>query len=244
MPLFRETTKEDLKKLGLDTDELNTKLAKLDSLPSEDSIVTKVQASMNELITNQFKEMENRLRGGQRTENNNNNNNNENNNNNNNNENDNAVSAVEFLDDPVKFSKRIATEATQDIRLHSVKLAADMAYQQAQNTMPHFAISAIADEIKTEWDKYPPQLKTNPEALIKNLYSMVIGRHIDEIRTDTNKKEGKYNLIQGGGVNRIINNDPIRKPEDLLTPEELKAAASFGYTAQEYAEQKGKLKYA
>jgi phage I-like protein len=63
--------------------------------------------------------------------------------------------------------------------------------------------------------------------------------------TDTNKREGKYNFVQSGGSSSATGTKkPDAKPEDELTKEEMIAASRFGMTPAEYAEQKGKLRYA
>jgi hypothetical protein len=152
------------------------------------------------------------------------------------------IDPVSFMEDPSGNIKKIVQASIAGTQLHTLGVAADMAYQNAKNTLPHFAL--FEDEIKKEWDKYQIVQKGKPNELIENIYYLVKGRHADEIATDTAKKEGKYNIIQAGGTTVIRkDNSSTGKPEDSLTPEELKIATKWGMTPEDYAKSKGGLKY-
>lgn len=220
----KEVTKEDLIKLGLDPEKIITK-------EQLDAKFTEVSTNINKSISDSFAALEAKLPKQVEPKN------------------DKTVTEVtevdpvEFMTDPVTHTKKAVADAVAPLQLQNLQLAANIAYRDAQTKLPGFSI--FESEIKEEWDKYPPQFKVNPDALIKNIYDMVRGRHQEEVLTDTNKKEGKYNLVQAGGTTRVNNNGntSVAKPEDSLTVEQLKAAKSFGMTPEEYAKQMGDLKY-
>ena len=147
------------------------------------------------------------------------------------------------MEDPVGNIKKLLQEVQAPVALHSMSVAADVAYDAAKRNLPYF--DKFDEEIKTIWNKYPVQTKTNPRELIENIYLLVKGKHVDDIITDTNKKEGKYNLVQSGGTQVIRQaNTPESKPEDSLSQDELRQAAKFGMTPAEWAAAKAGLKYA
>lgn len=229
MAMFNKMTAEDLKALGFDPAEIK---AIKDGIVPESKIqelINNSNQSVMDAMKSQFAELESKLTGPKKQESSNE---------------KPELDSTEFFVDPVTNIKKMIQDGTADVRAHSLQMAADMAYADAQRSFPHFKLQAIADEIKIEWDKYPIQFKGQPQLLIRNIYDMVVGRHLDEIRVDTDKREGKYNIFASGGPNRISNdNNPNKKPEDLLTPEELKAAKSFDMTPEEYAKNKGGMKY-
>jgi hypothetical protein len=155
------------------------------------------------------------------------------------------IDPLEFMEDPQGAVRKIMSEGLYPVTLHSLSVAADMAYNMAKQQLPHF--DKFEPEIKELWDKYTPQQKGKPGELIENIYNLVRGRHLDDILTDTAKKEGKFNLVQSGGTSVIRSaggpSGKDDKPEDLLTPKELEVAAKFGLSPKEWAEQKGGLKY-
>lgn len=241
MPSFfktgdKEFTKEDLIKLGLDPDKVITD----DKLKESE---TRLTTSLTESIRASLSEMENRLKTPvrqevrqeerqeqQRQENQNR---------------EEQIDPVTFMEDPVKHSTDIANRVGAAVLNQQLKFAADSAWERGKEILPGFKNDALAAEIEEEWKKYPDHKTGNAASLLRNLHDMVMGRHQAEIMQDTAKKEGKFNLVQSGagsGRQNIIEQTQ-KKPEDLLTPDELKAAASFGMTAVEYASQKGGLKY-
>jgi len=154
------------------------------------------------------------------------------------------IDPIQFMEDPQSAVRRIVSEGLGPITMHSLNMAAEMAYNIARQRLPHF--EKFEPEIKELWNKYTPAQKGKPDELIENLYNLVRGRHMDEILTDTNKRDGKYNLVQSGGttvVGRPGGAGPERKPEDDLTAKEVEVAARFGLTPAEWAAQKGGLKY-
>lgn len=243
-----ELKKEDLIKAGLDPDAFKTASEKIEKAASKDD-VTELKNSLT-TTQNTLKELQTTLQtlasgGGKK-------------------DGDNGggddtggrkdeprrsagplkIDPLEFMEDPEGSVRKIMGEGLAPVTLHTLNVAADMAYNLARQRLPHF--EKFEPEIKEIWGKYGPAQKGKPEELIENIYNLVRGRHLDEIMTDSNKKEGKYNLVQSGGtsiINRPGGQDSGRKPEDDLTPKELEVAARFGFTPKEWAEQKGGLKY-
>jgi len=154
------------------------------------------------------------------------------------------IDPLEFMEDPQGSVRKLINESVAPVTLHTLNVAAEMEYNLAKQRLPYF--DRFEPEIKELWNKYAPAQKVKAGELIENLYNLVRGRHLDEIMTDTNKKEGKYNLVQSGGtsvVGRPGGVDSNRKPEDDLTEKEKSIAAQFGMTPAEWAAQKGGLKY-
>lgn len=233
MAILGKMTVEDLKGLGLDPEDIKNIKAGLVSEDKIKSLIAESNTSIVEQMKNSFTELEKKL---SKTPEKNTETREE--------ENTDGDKLAEFMADPLAAMDKRINERTQDVRAHSMQMAADLAYDNARRSLPHFSIQAIADEVKTEWDKYPIQVKTNPQLLIQNIYNMVIGRHLDEIRLDSDKKDGKYNLFQTGGISRAPGDlTPPIKPEDKLTPKELAAAKNFGLTAEEYAKTKGEMSF-
>jgi len=154
-----------------------------------------------------------------------------------------AIDPIEFMADPAGSTKKIIQASIAGTQLHSLGLAADMAYMNARNSLPNFGI--FEEEIKKEWDKYPVTMKGKPTELITNIYYLVKGKHVDDIVTDTNKKEGKYAMIQAGGTSIIRNDNSggTKKAEEILSADEIKVANKWGMTPDEYVKSKSGLKY-
>lgn len=151
------------------------------------------------------------------------------------------IDPLEFMEDPTSAVRKIMSEGITPITLHTLNVAAEMSYNLARQKLPHF--EKFEGEIREIWNKYTPGQKGKPDELIENIYNLVRGRHLDEIMTDTNKKEGKYNMIQPGGSTVVSAGGGSRKDDEDLTPKELEVAGRFGMTPEEWKKQKGGLKY-
>jgi hypothetical protein len=113
---------------------------------------------------------------------------------------------------------------------------------------PLFKNQALKEEIENEWKSYKPeQFAANkdfdPDALLGKIINMVKGNHMDEINRDTEKKEGKYNMVAsstggGGGNTNVGGGGGDKKPEEQLTTVELKQAQRYGMTAKEWIDQR------
>jgi hypothetical protein len=245
-----ELKKEDLVKAGLDPDNVSAMSTKINNAASKDDVneLKTALASTQETLKN----LENSLRGLATAKEGNSDDGNRDNQNQNRDQNQNRnqgpqpvnIDPLQFMEDPQGAVRRLVNEGLGPITMHSLNVAAEMAYSNAKQRLPHFV--KFEPEIKELWDKYGPTQKGNATELIENLYNLVRGRHMDEILTDTNKRDGKYNLVQSGGtsvVGRAGSGSSDRKPEDDLDPKEIEIAARFGMTPKEWAEQKGGLKY-
>ena len=154
-----------------------------------------------------------------------------------------SIDSLTFMEDPIKHVKAVAQQAVTGVQLHSLNLACEMAYNNAKSTLPHFAM--LEEEIKKEWDMFPVAAKGgDPMRLIKNLYDMVKGRHLDEIMTDTNKRDGKFNLVGTGGSGRsqTIEGKVTEKSVEL-TADEKATAKKWGVTEEAYQKTKEGMKY-
>ena len=242
-----ELTAEDLKKAGLDPADLaelkanGVKKTDIETLKTE--LGTSLTTSMTELITNQFKELEGKLKP-------------VNNNNNNNNNNDNQVDEnTEFLSDPAGFMNKKLNQSAAFTLVQATKMRMDLALDRAKSNLKGFKNTKLSDEILQEWNTYTPEVcamwrdkdgKPNfdPDSMLKKVHDMVIGRHADEINHDTNKREGVYNLVAsgsgGGGGGGVTSNDEHKKtPEELMTDEDKAMAARYGMTPKQWVEADG-----
>lgn len=243
----RKLEKQDLTDAGLNLDEITTKINSAATKEDVDAIKNTVSGYADTLkdLGNKLQELAARPVG---TNDDNGNNSTRGNNTNDGRQNNDPladIDSVSFMEDPVSATKRITAAAVTGVQLHSLQMACDIAYDEAKRTLPNFDV--FADEIKKEWETYPvPARGIDPRKLIKNLYDLVRGRHVDEITTDTNKREGKYNMVQSvrsSGTPDLNKGGASQKPEDNLTQEELNIAARFGMTPEDYAKSKGGLKY-
>jgi uncharacterized coiled-coil protein SlyX len=150
------------------------------------------------------------------------------------------IDPIAFMEDPAGNIKRMVQTSVAGVQLHSLNVAADLAYNTAKASLPYFQV--FEKEIKEEWDRFTPVQKGQPQQLIENIYNLVKGRHLDEIMTDTNKKEGKYNIIQSGGTTLIQSTTPSKKDEPLSADEQA-AMRKFGMNEDEWRASKGGLKY-
>lgn len=242
-----ELKKEDLKNAGLDPDEfakISTKIATAatqDDITSLKNSLIETQNTLKELGTT-MQTLSTARKEPQGNEGGNTNSGGNNNGGNSNQPGPIKIDPLEFMEDPQRAVQRIMSEGLAPVTLHTLNVAADMAYNMARQRLPHFQM--FEQEIKDIWGKYTPAQKQKPDELIENIYNLVRGRHLDEILTDTNKKDGKYNLVQSGGTTVVGQpGGSKRNPVDDLSDKEKEIAARFGMTPEQWAEQKGGLKY-
>lgn len=158
---------------------------------------------------------------------------------------------LEFTSDPTGYIARKTGGSSAFAAVEAKKIARDIAYDEAVRTMPGFKNTAIRLEMEEEWKKYTPQgmvqTNTDPRDLVKRVYNMVMGSHMEDFERDKDKTDGKYNLVHsggGGGSNNTTSNRNNNngggtvKPEDQLTALEKEQATRFGMTAQEWLDSK------
>jgi hypothetical protein len=240
----KELTKDDLVKAGLNPDDLaelkanGVKKADLDGL--KDTLKTELSTSIAEQIKNSFAELETKFKP---TPTNNNNNNNGNTNGNN----EPADDSAEFLSDPTGYINKKAASSAAYTAIQTTKIRMDLAMDRAKATMKGFKNDALAKEILDEWAMYKPEVMAmnkdfDPDKLITKIHNMVIGTHHEEIQRDTDKREGKFNMVAsasgGGGGNGNAGGGTNKKAEDMLTDVEKKQASRYGMTPQEWVDQK------
>jgi hypothetical protein len=227
---------EDLKKAGVDPDKIKALEDKLNTVASKEDI--DAQKTALQSIKDSLAALTDKVNMVAPV--------NDNNQNKDNNQNRTEVpdpfniDPVAFMEDPAGNIKRMVQTSVAGVQLHSLNVAADLAYNTAKASLPYFQV--FEKEIKEEWDRFTPVQKGQPQQLIENIYNLVKGRHLDEIMTDTNKKEGKYNIIQSGGTTLIPSTTPNKKDEPLSADEQA-AMRKFGMNEDEWRASKGGLKY-
>jgi hypothetical protein len=233
---FGKITKEDLKEAGLDPDKLATFQEKGVTKDDLISLKTELSTSVNDLIKQQFTDLETRLRTPvQRTENDDPNKKNQNI--------EEEVDAITFMEDPITHVRKEVNKVANQGAIDNKKMLYDFAYERLSSTLKGFKNEELKKEIDADLARYTPQimvaLGTDPKILITSVHDKVIGAHFEDIQRDTARKEGKFSLVHGGGSNRIPdNNGPEKKPEDSLTEQELIMAKKFDMTPAEYAASK------
>ena len=238
----KELTKEDLVKAGLNPDDLAELKANGVKKADLDSLETKMTTSIMDSIKAQFTELETKLKPVQRTEDQNNNNNNSNNQ---------VDEQSEFLSDPVGFTNKKVNQSLAYSAIQNTKIRMDIALDRARGSLKGFKNSELTKEIMDEWGQYKPEQFAmakdfDPDKLLLKIHNMGIGNHHEEIQRDTDKKDGKYNMVAsgngggGGGNNQNLGGDG-KKAENELTPLELKQAARYGMKPEEWLAQKTEM---
>lgn len=231
----KELTKEDLIKAGLDPADLAEMKANGVKKADLDSMKTEFTTSLTS-ITESLKALEAKI--GQPVVKQDNSDNKDNA--------DKPDEQTEFLTDPVGFTNKKMSQAVGYAALTSTKMRMDLALDRAKATLRGFRNEALKTEIMEEWNKYKPEQFAmskdfDPDLLITKVHNMVMGNHIDDINRDTDKKEGKFNMVAsstGGGGGRSNIEEGNKKPEDQLTPIEIKQAARYGMKPEEWLAQK------
>lgn len=244
----KKLEKQDLIDAGLDPDKLVEFQSKgvtkdmLDTMKSD--ILASVSTTINDTITNNFKELENKLKptptGG-----------NNNNGGNNNTGGGNTTPTPEeemadYLANPTDYIKRQVGGVGIGAALEFKKMSRELAYESLSSKLVGFKNAALKAEIDEEWKKYTPEVfvrqNGDPATVLRQVHDMVIGRHHEEIRMDADKKDGKYNIVSssgggnsGGGNFNNGNNNNSDLPK--ITPDEHAQAVKFGMTDEEWIKQ-------
>ena len=118
-------------------------------------------------------------------------------------------------------------------------IAVTMATMRAENNYNNFkasgarAFSKYEKDIKEMWDKQPLTNRQDPE-LIKNIYKIIIADHVDEIA-----KQGETFFVEPQTSGNGHSNTEIKKkPEDVLSKDELELATKWGISPEDYLKEK------
>jgi hypothetical protein len=224
---FGKPTKEDMKELGLDPDVLTSLKTSVDGV--EDKIKNAVKEA-NTVTTSSIEELKNTLSaiqnklstlGTSRGEEGNRGNKGEH-----------QEEEVDWLLDPEKAARKLVNDSIGGVAVATASMRADMNYVNFKGTNPR-AFAKYETEIKEIWDKEPLTTKQNPK-LIENIYKIVIANHIDEIA----KAGETFFLEPSSGGKPHTNEGPKKKPEELLSADELDLAKKWGVTPEEYLKEK------
>jgi len=226
-------TKEDLIELGLDPALLKELKEKGVTKEMLDTMKTELTTTMTDQIKAGFTELENKLKPQPRTNDDKGNNGND----------DTPDDITRFATDPTKFVKDEVNNLRGQAAVEIMKTRRDIALSNAQNTLKGFKNTALSEEIMKELDEKYDAVKmvrygSDPVALIKSVHDMVLGRHHDEILQDSQKKDGKYNLVHSGSS--VTNNNNNRQSTDnkpVISDQDRIQMAKFGMTEAEWIQQ-------
>jgi hypothetical protein len=245
-----ELTKEDLVKAGLNPDDLADMKANGVKKADLEAFQTTMATSIAEQIKNQFAELETKLTR-PANNGNNNNNGNDNNGNNNNGQQTNDEAFAEYVADPISYINKRVGQSVGFTAVQTTKTRMDLALDRAKSSNPLFKNQALTEEIMAEWGQYKPEhcamnKDFDPDKLLTKICNMVKGSHAEEIQRDTDKREGKFNMVSSGnsgGNNNFTNNDNIgtKKPEDMMTDMEKRQAARYGMKPEEWVKQQKEM---
>jgi hypothetical protein len=232
---FGKITKEDLIAAGLDPDKL--KEYQEQGVRKNDLATMKAEltTTVTDLIKAGFAELEGKLPKPIVEDKENNNNNNNNNND------DQPTDQDRFLTDPTKFVKDEVSKVGAGAAIEFKRMSRNLAYKNATDTLKGFKNPTLKAEIDEEWKKYPPekmaQFNADPEQLIQQIHDMVLGKHHDEIVQDTNKRDGKFNLVHSGsgsGTGAVSTGGNSSGDKRILTATEQAMARQYGMTDDEW----------
>jgi hypothetical protein len=237
----QELTAEDLKKAGLDPADLAEMKANGVKKADLDTFKTELSTSIAEQIKNSMQELETKLRPQPIKK--------EGEDQNNNNKDQQVDENADFYNSPTDYIKKQMNQGVAFTAIQTTKIRMDLAMDRARAMLKGFKNDTLRKEIEDEWAQYKPehlamQKDFDPDKLITKIHNMVMGNHMEEINTDTAKREGKFNMVMsgngGGGGNHNVGggDNSNKKPEDQLTPVELKQASRYNMTAQEWLDQK------
>ncbi len=237
---FGKISKQDLVDAGLDPDKIKEYQEKGVTKDDLTTMKTELSASLTttvtDLIKNSFTDLETRLRTPVKKEEGDNNNNND----------DKPDEQTAFLTDPVDFINKKSGAVLGAAAIEFKKLSRDLAWKEGLRNLKGLGNSVLRAEIEEEWKKYPPekmaQFNTDPSLCLQQLHDMILGKHHDDIVQDTNKKDGKFNLVHSGAGSGTGNTGPVgntntdnNKP--VLSEAEKVQARKFGMTDDEWIKQ-------
>jgi len=241
---FGKITKQDLIDAGLDPDKLAEFQASGVKKADLDALKTELATSVTDLIKAQFTELETKLKPQPIV--NNNNNNDDDKNRQKTPEELEMERQNEFLTNPTAYISKQVGGIAGAAAVEFKKMSRDLAYKEAVKEMRGFKNSVLKEEIDKEWAKYTPEImarnNADPSILIQQIHDMILGKHHDEIVQDTNKRDGKFNLVHSGssgGTGSVGNNTGGSNDNkgNELSEAEKAIAKKFGMTEDEWKKQ-------
>ncbi len=152
-----------------------------------------------------------------------------------------------FATNPTEYVKSEVNKMGFGAAVEIMETRRQMAYDNAVNNLRGFKNATLRAEIDEELKKYPAAMlarnKGNPVILIKQIHDMVLGNHHDDIVQDTNKRDGKYNLVHSGSgsgstvVSDSNNGGGGGDGKRTLSEQEKKIAKKYGMTDDEWIQQ-------
>lgn len=141
---------------------------------------------------------------------------------------------VDWMLEPEKAANQLMDKKVGNVLQIAATMRADMNYNnyKSAHDKPHI-FAKYEKEIKEMWDKESLVSKQHP-MLIQNIYKIVVANHIDEVA----KMGEEFFLPSDSGGKPHTNDGPKKKPEELLSKDELELAAKWGVTAEEYLKEK------
>lgn len=236
---FGKITKEDLVAAGLDPDEIKLSLKAANEGKATKEDVTNITTALT-AMQEALKGLETKYSSSG------NNNNNEDDKNKNKTEEEKPDEQTEFLTDPVGFVNKKTGGVVISAAIEFKRMSREMAWKEGLRTLRGFNNAVIRAEIEEEWKKYTPekmtQMGTDPVLCLQQIHDMTLGKHHDEIVQDTNKKDGKFNLVHSGagagsGNTGAVNSDSSHGNQTKLTDAEQTMARKFGMTDEEWIKQ-------
>lgn len=231
---FGKVTKEDLVAAGLDPDEIKNSLKAVKDGSATKEDMTNVTNALT-AIQDSFKALEGKLNAQpekkveQKTEE------------------EKPDPQTEFLTDPVAYVDKKTNNVVIAAAVEFKRMSRDLAWKELSRSLRGFNNSTIKAEIEEEWKKYPAdrmaQTNTDPALCLQQIHDMILGKHHDEIVQDTNKKDGKFNLVHSGTGASSGNTGAVGSSggqggnKSELTIAEKNMAKKFGMTDEEWVKQ-------
>lgn len=240
-------TKQDLIDAGFDPDLLKTlqeKGVNKDDLANmKKEILDSLTPTITDLLKSGFTELENKLKPGNKGGGGNGDGGNKDGNG------ETVDENTEFITDPTAFiNKKISTLGAA-AAVEIMKTKRQIAIDSAVNTLKGFKNETLRAEIMKELDeKYPAdklaRFGSDPIVVVQQVHDMILGRHHDDIVTDTNKREGKFNLVHSGGGSSSGNggnggsgNGGGNTEKPVITEDERKIMKKYNMTEEEWIQQ-------
>lgn len=221
-------TKEELIKAGLDPDEIGKLKTSVDGLDSKIKSAVeeanKVNVTTLTGIQETLQALQAKLSGPVKQEQGSNNDNTHD-----------TDETTDWLMEPEKAATKLIDSKVGSVAVLAANMRSDMNYSNFKSTGPR-GFSKFEKEIKEMYDKEPLATRCNPK-LIENIYKIVVADHIDEIA-----KTGETFFVEPTTGGKPSGTDtPKKKPEELLTKDELEQCTKWGIAPEDYLKEKSEI---